>query len=310
MRIIFFGSDDFAAIHLTKLLESHLEVVACVTQPDKPKGRGMKVVESPIKAIALSRKIPLLQPDTLKPASVVDELKAFDADIFIVVAYGKILPEAILKVPRIFCVNVHGSLLPKYRGAAPINWSIINGDEETGVTVMKMSPVLDAGEIILQAKLAIAQEDTAASLRQRMAQLGAVTLLEALDQIRKQSFTLIRQDLAQVSYAPKLTKELGWADWKDSALKIFNLARGLQPWPGLSASFQGKKFKVLDAQVAAAESSMALPGTVIAVKKEGFVVMTGQLPLLVKRVQPESGKPMDARSFAQGHKLGVASKLD
>lgn len=310
MRIIFFGSDDFAADHLTKLLGSTNEIVACVTQPDRAKGRGLKVVGSPIKSMALSKKIPVLQPVSLKDDAIAAELKSFDADVFAVVAYGKILPEEILKIPHIFCVNVHGSLLPKYRGAAPINWAIINGDQETGVTVMKMSPILDAGEIILQAKLAIDQEDTAASLRHRMAQLGAVTLLEALDMIRKNAYTLNRQDLAKVSYAPKLTKELGHVDWRDPAVKIRNLLRGLQPWPGLSSDFQGKKFKILEAEVALSESSMSAAGTVIAIKKEGFVVATGHQPILVKRVQPESGKPMEARSFASGHKLGVSSRLD
>lgn len=310
MRIIFFGSDDFAATHLKQLLESSLyEIVACVTQPDRPKGRGMKIVDSPIKQIALAKKIPLLQPDTLKSPETISELKSFNADLFIVVAYGKILPENILSIPRIFCVNVHGSLLPKYRGAAPINWAIINGDDTTGVTVMKMSPILDAGEVILQAKLAIDLKDTVVSLRLRMAQLGAVTLLEALDLIRRQEHVLTRQDLSKVSYASKLTKELGTVDWRDPAVRICNLARGLQPWPGLSASYQGKKFKILSCEIAE-ESSLAPPGTVVFVKKNGLVVSTGKQPLLITRVQPESGKPMDARSFAAGHKVAVASQLD
>jgi|CXWL01.1.fsa_nt_gi methionyl-tRNA formyltransferase len=310
MRIIFFGSDDFAAIHLKKLLESSHEIVACVTQPDRPKGRGMKIVESPIKEIAVARKIPLLQPETLKSAALILELQAFDADVFVVVAYGKILPENVLSIPGIFCVNVHGSLLPKYRGAAPINWAIINGDDHTGVTVMKMSSILDAGEIILQAKLAIAPDDTVVSLRLRMAQLGAVTLLEALDKINAKSHVLMRQDLAKVSYASKLTKELGHVDWKDSAVRIWNLVRGLQPWPGVSSSYHGKKFKILSAQVIDFESLLDSSGTVIAVKKEGIVVSTGNQLLLITRVQPESGKPMDARSFAAGQKLSTASRLD
>jgi len=310
MRIIFFGSDDFAATHLKKLLESSHEIAACVTQPDRPKGRGMKVVESPIKEIAVIKKIPLLQPETLKSAPLLPELKAFDADIFVVVAYGKILPENVLALPKIFCVNVHGSLLPKYRGAAPINWAIMNGDSHTGVTVMKMSPILDAGEIILQAKLAIGHDDTVLGLRLSMAQLGAATLLEALEKIRNKAHVLTRQDLAVVSYAPKLTKELGHVDWKDSAVRIWNFVRGLQPWPGVSSSYQGKKFKILSAEVAAFESSLSAPGTVVAVKKEGIVVSTGDQPLLITRVQPESGRPMDARSFAAGHKLSVAGQLD
>jgi methionyl-tRNA formyltransferase len=310
MRIIFFGSDDFAAIHLNQLLESSHAIVAVVTQPDRPKGRGMKVVESPIKTIALSRKIPLLQPETLKDTQIKETLKAFYADLFVVVAYGKILPEDVLGIPKIFCVNVHGSLLPKYRGAAPINWAVINGDDHTGVTVMKMSPILDAGEIILQSKMAIAREDTVIGLRLRMAQMGAVTLMEALDKIENKTYKLIRQDLSKVSYASKLNKELGHVDWKDSAIKIENLVRGLQPWPGVMSSYQGKKFKILSAQVAPEESSMAAPGTIIALKKEGILVSTGKEPLLIRQVQPESGKPMEARSFASGQKISVACLLD
>lgn len=310
MRIIFFGSDDFAATHLKQLLESSHEIVACVTQPDRPKGRGMKVVDSPIKEIAVAKKIPLLQPETLKNVAVISELKAFDADVFVVVAYGKILPENILSIPHIFCVNVHGSLLPKYRGAAPINWAIMNGDNHTGVTVMKMSSILDAGEIILQAKLAIGHDDTVLGLRLRMAQLGAVTLIEALEKICNKSHVLTRQDLATVSYASKLTKELGHVDWKDSAVRILNLVRGLQPWPGVSSSYQGKKFKILSGEVVDFESPLDSPGTVVAVTKKGIVVSTGNQLLLITRVQPESGKPMDARSFAAGHKLSTASRLD
>ena len=310
MRIAFFGSDDFAAVHLMKLLESPYKIVGCITQPDRPKGRGMNVFESPIKTMALSHNIPLLQPSSLKGDHICSELKALDADVFVVVAYGKIFSEEILSIPHIFCVNVHGSLLPKYRGAAPINWAIMNGDDQTGVTVMKMSPILDAGEIILQAKLAIGPDDTVVSLRLRMAQLGAVTLIEALDQIHKNSHNLTRQDLAKVSYAPKLTKELGHLDWRDPAVKICNLLRGLQPWPGVSTSFQGKKFKILAAQAVASESSLAAPGIIIGIRKTGILVATGNQPLLITRVQPESGKPMEARSFASGHKLVVASQLD
>ena len=190
MRIVFFGSDDFAAVHLKKLLESSHAIVGCVTQPDRPKGRGMKVAASPVKYAAVSKKIPLLQPYTLQDKALLSQLQSFDADIFVVVAYGRILPGEILSVPKIFCVNVHGSLLPQYRGAAPINWAIINGETETGVTVIKMSSILDAGEIIVQAKLVIDAQDTAGSLRERMAQLGAATLIEALEKIGKNTHSL------------------------------------------------------------------------------------------------------------------------
>jgi len=307
MRIIFFGSDDFAAVHLTQLLESNHDVVACVTQPDRPKGRGMKLAESPIKSAALQKNIPLLQPVTLKDESVITDLKAFNADVFVVVAYGKILPETILSIPKIFCVNVHGSLLPKYRGAAPINWAIVNGDVETGVTVMKMSPILDAGEIILQAKMAIGPDDTASCLRERMAQLGAVTLIEALDHIGRGAHHLARQDLALVSYAPKLTKELSHISWSEPAFKIHNLVRGLQPWPGACTNIGLKMIKILQTRVTA--SLPMTPGTISAIDKDGIVVAAGREALAILKVQPESGKPMDARSFAAGYKLTIGSKL-
>jgi methionyl-tRNA formyltransferase len=308
MRIVFFGSDDFAAVHLTRLLDSKHDVLACVTQPDRPKGRGMKVAESPIKAIAKAKQIPLLQPASLKDEALLTQLQEFNADIFVVVAYGKILPENVLSIPKIFCVNVHGSLLPKYRGAAPINWAIINGDIETGVTVMKMSQILDAGEIIRQAKMAIAPEDTAACLRERMAQLGAETLIEALDDIQAGSHRLLRQDLALVSYAPKLTKELSHISWTESALKIHNLVRGLQPWPGACTNIGLKTIKILQTRVSPGGQS-AVPGTVMAVEKDGMTIAAGKQSLVVLKVQPESGKPMDARSFAAGYKLVAGSKL-
>lgn len=308
MRIVFFGSDDFAAVHLKKLLESSHQIIACVTQPDRPKGRGMKIVESPIKSIAISKNITLLQPETLKDEAFRTQLRSFNADVFVVVAYGKILSESVLSIPRIFCVNVHGSLLPKYRGAAPISWAITNGDIETGVTVMKMSPILDAGEIILQAKLVIDAKDTAGSLRERMAQLGATTLIEALEQIEKNQNNLLRQDLALVSHAPKLTKELGYIEWKEPALKIHNLVRGLQPWPGAYTSVNGKMVKILQTQVSETASPLP-PGTVINIEKKGVEIATGEKALLILKVQPESGKPMDGRSFALGHKLVAGKQL-
>jgi methionyl-tRNA formyltransferase len=250
----------------------------------------------------------LLQPETLKDDELRSQLKSFNADIFVVVAYGKILSEYILAIPKIFCVNVHGSLLPKYRGAAPINWAITNGDTETGVTVMKMSPILDAGEIILQSKMVIDPQDTAGSLRERMAQLGATTMIEALEQIGKDQHSLLRQDLAQVSYAPKLTKELGHIEWKEPALKIHNLVRGLQPWPGAYTSAGGKMIKILQTRVGETTSPLP-PGTVVGIEKQGIEIATGKKSLLILRVQPESGKPMDGRSFAAGYKLAAGKQL-
>ena len=246
MTLIFFGSDDFALVNLQRLISSPFPVVACVMRPDKPKGRGMKLAASPTKEFALKNKIPVLQPTDLNEASFIRELQKFQADIFVVIAYGKILPAEILKIPKFFCINVHGSLLPKYRGAAPINWAIINGDHTTGVTVIKMNEIMDAGEIINAQSMPMSDDDTAVTLRARMAQTSADLLVKTLQAIATKKFQLTKQDLSDVTYAPKLTKELGVINWKEDAAAIHNLVRGLLPWPGAFTFFEGKRLKILE----------------------------------------------------------------
>jgi methionyl-tRNA formyltransferase len=209
MKIVFFGSDHFAAVNLEALLSSPHQVVGCVTQPDKPQGRGMKMAVSPIKQISMEANIPIIQPLTLKDESAVAVLKVFDADMFVVVAYGRLLTQEILDIPKKFCVNVHGSLLPKYRGAAPVNWAILNGDKTTGVTIQKMVLTLDAGDILAQEQIHIPVKENAAQLRERMAHIGAKLLLRALDDIDQGKYALSPQDESKVTYAPKLNKEMG-----------------------------------------------------------------------------------------------------
>jgi len=302
MKIIFFGSDDFAGENLRKLIEEGFSVLACVTQPDRPAGRGLKVVPSPIKAMAQEKKIPVFQPEDLKDQNFLEQLEGFQADLFIVIAYGKILPPAVLKTPKMFCINVHGSLLPAYRGAAPINRAIINGDGQTGFSIIKINTKMDAGEIIVQEKMTIHDDDTAQDLRERMARQSAVCLCRTVNQLEVGAFSLTPQDESSVTLAPKLTKELGHIDWKRSALEIHNLARGLLPWPAAYTLYKGKTLKVLKTALVP-DAADAEPGKVLRVTKEGIFVACGKNSLLLTRVHPESGKPMDAASFAAGHKV-------
>jgi len=309
MRIIFFGSDDFAAVHLEMLLNSGHEVLGCVTGPDKAQGRGMKIGVSAVKQMALDHQLPCFQPGTLKSADIVQRLKSFNADIFIVVAYGRLLTPEILALPKMLCLNVHGSLLPKYRGAAPVNWAIINGDRETGVTVQKMALELDAGEIIAQEKMSIGQDENAAQLRKRMAEIGAQLLQKVLKNNPAGHFPLIPQDKGQVTLAPKLTKEMGKIDWSKPAQTIMNQVRGLQPWPGAYTFYKNKMIKITQVQLSDANTQETRAGQVININKNGFIVSCLDKGLLIQEVQPEAGKLMAAQSFVAGYKIAQGSLL-
>lgn len=302
MKIVFFGSDDFALTNLEALLASKHEIVACVTQPDKPKGRGLKVSESPLKDCALKHKIPVLQPTDLKDPAIVKQLKTYNSDLFVVIAYGKILPVEILQIPRTFSINVHGSLLPKYRGAAPINWAIINGEKETGVSIIKMNPQMDAGDILTQAKIPIEEKDDAGTLRAKLADLSAKKLIESILAIAKNSYVLSPQDHSKATLAPKLTKELGLIDWAQPAVKIHNLIRGLLPKPAAYTRYEGKTLKILETEVVSNFSKQS-DGMLMTISKVGFIVATGDGAILVKRIHLESSRAMEAAEFATGYKL-------
>jgi len=308
MKIIFFGSDEFAAVHLEHLLDGGHQILACVTGPDKPQGRGMKIVISPIKQIALEHQIPCLQPLSLKSNEIVKELSSFGADIFVVVAYGRLLTQEILNIPKILCLNVHGSLLPKYRGAAPVNWAILNGDHETGVTIQRMVLALDAGDIIVQEKMSIPDDENATQLRHRMAFVGAKLLVKLLGQPLPSQF--FPQDEKQVSIAPKLTKEMAAINWNHTALSIMNQVRGLQPWPGAYTYHHGKMLKITKVQLSTDNKSQFKCGQVMSVSKLGFNVACADYGLVIKEVQPEAGKVMPASSFVAGYKIVPGSLLD
>lgn len=309
MNIVFFGSDDFAAVHLEALFGSKHKVCACVTQPDKARGRGMEVSASPIKEAALCKGVPVFQPSDLKENTFLKGLKAFEADLFVVIAYGRFLPAEVLALPRTFAINVHSSLLPKYRGAAPINWAIINGERETGISIMRVTAKMDAGDILAQKKLKILKADTAASVRARMMGIGPKLLLKTIDSIKKGTYTFTVQDDQKTTLAPKLTKELGQIQWNKQAMALHNLARGLLPWPGAYTFYQGKLLKILETEVVSSSFLAYSPGEVAGVDKKGFTVATADQGLLVKAVHLEASKPMSAYQFMMGHQLKPGFKF-
>jgi len=304
MNLIFFGSDDFAAIHLEYLIERGYKIPVCVTHPDRQKGRGMKDFASPVKECALRHKIPVLQPSNLRESSLIEELKAYNVQLFIVIAYGQILSSSFLKIPRACALNVHASLLPKYRGAAPINWAIINGERETGLSIIRMTPALDAGDILAEETIAITPQMTAVELRAKMMAIGPGMLDRAIQLIEDKKAKFIAQDKTKVTYAPKLTKEMGAIDWKKGAKNIHGLVRGLLPWPSAYTHYQGKILKILSSEVVG-EGARQEPGTLIELTKNGFVIATSDKGLLVKKVHLQASKPMDASSFVNGHRLQV-----
>ncbi len=308
MRIIFFGSDDFAARHLDHLLKSGLDVVGSVTPEDKPKGRGMKVAASPVKECALKKGIKVFEPHRLKDSEIAVQLKALKPDLFVVIAYGKLLPEDILKIPSKLCINLHASLLPQYRGAAPIAWAIINGEKETGLSVIKMNTQMDAGDILAQTRLKILPDDTTMSLREKMMDVGPIFLLETIQMINDGRYKAVPQDEKAVTFAPKLTKELGRIDWQKSADEIRNLVRGLFPWPTAYTLYKGKILKILNADVVDGDFSPDV-GKVSKLDVQGFMVTTGRKALLVKEVHFEASRPMDAASFIRGHRLEIGERL-
>ncbi|MBF0479696.1 MAG: methionyl-tRNA formyltransferase [Candidatus Omnitrophica bacterium] len=308
MKIIFFGSDSFADIHLRRLIDDGYTIAACVTQPDKPKDRGMKMSVSPIKECATSCCIPVLQPETLKADDIVYALRVFDADVFVVIAYGRFLTSAILALPKICSINVHGSLLPKYRGAAPINWAILNGETESGVTIIRLNAQMDAGDIISQVKIPIGPDETSVDLRRQMMNAGCQLLSDTLKNLNIQT-TGQAQDERLVSLAPKLNKSLGLIDWTKSAQVIHNQIRGLQPWPLAHTFLKGKSLSVFSSQIFDIPASQNEPGTIIQIIDQGAVIMTGQGALLIKEVQPAGSRRMDMLSFLNGARIGLGARF-
>lgn len=302
LRILFMGTPDFAAATLQALLDGPDTVVAVVTQPDRPKGRGKKLTPPPVKVLAEEAGLPILQPTKIKTEDFADELSSYAPDVIVVTAYGRILPPSILELAPHGCINVHGSLLPAHRGAAPIQWALINGDKEIGVTIMQMDEGMDTGDMLLTASITPDKDETSGSLFPKLAELGGKTLLKALELLKQEKLTPIPQDNALATIAPMLKKEDGIIDWKKSAAEIHCLIRGLDPWPSAYCFLEGKRFRLFAAEVLHRESD-AEPGTLLQADKRGLLIATGRNCLLVKEVQPEGKKRMTVESFLCGYKL-------
>ncbi|MDL1955813.1 MAG: methionyl-tRNA formyltransferase [Candidatus Desulfofervidus auxilii] len=310
MKIIFFGSPEFAIPSFKALIETKEdEVIGVVTQPDRPKGRGRKLTPPPIKIIAQQYNLPVYQPETVKDDNFINLVKTLAPDLLVVVAFGQILPKALLSIPPHGAINVHPSLLPKYRGAAPIQWAIINGETITGVSIVRITPRLDSGDILLQKAVPIGPEETAGELHDVLAKLGAELLLEAIRGLKKSTLTSIPQDERLASYAPKLKKEDGLIDWAASAKKIACLIRGLDPVPGAYTYLDGKLLKLFRPKVIPFTPKDTPPGTIIEAKPEGIQIVTGEGILLVKEIQLEGRKRLAVSEFIKGYPKLVGKKL-
>lgn len=302
LRIIFMGTPEFAVPALRALIEAGEKVVAVVTQPDRPKGRGRKLTPPPVKVLALEAGIPVLQPTKVRTAAFVEELRAFAPDIMLVAAYGRILPEPVLSLPRLGCVNVHGSLLPKYRGAAPVQWAILNGEPETGITIMQMDAGLDTGDILRQGSLPIAADETTATLAPKLAALGGSLLLEALAGLRQGKVAPRKQDDSQATFARLLQKEDGAVDWRRPAHEISCQLRGLDPWPAAAAFLGDTRLRLFQPRVVE-QAPRQPPGTILRVDKSGLLVACGANCLLVQEVQKDGGKRMPLAAFLSGYPI-------
>lgn len=284
LRIIFAGTPEFAAVSLDALIQSEHQIVAVYTQPDRPAGRGRKLTPSPVKKAALDAGITVCQPLNFKQQADRDLLASFDADLMIVAAYGLLLPKAVLETPRLGCLNIHASLLPRWRGAAPIHRALLANDTETGITIMQMDEGLDTGAMRLKLRCAIAEDDTSGSLHDRLAELGAEALLDALDQLQRDTLPSEAQDASLATYAHKLTKEEGLIDWHRPAAELARQVRGLNPWPVAYSSLQGERVRIWEAK--ALDKSCDHPaGTLIDADRDGLQVATGQGVLCITRLQ-------------------------
>ena len=308
MNIIFMGTPEFSLPTLHKLYESDHDVLSVVTQPDRPKGRGRESTPSPVKQFALDKKIPILQPIKCTKLEIVKTLGALNADVFIIVAFGQILDKNLLALPHHFCINLHSSLLPKYRGAAPINWAIINGETETGVTTMKMNAGLDTGDILLSRKVPIRNNDDAQSLHDILAHQGSSLVLETLCQLDSGSLDATAQNSDLSSYAPKLTKDDGLIKWNQPAVKIHNLVRGLTPWPGAFSFLGSKRLKICKTETKICGLPNQ-PGVILRISGHGIEVGTQKERIVITELQPEGKKRMHVKSFLAGHKLIIGNKF-
>ena len=308
MKIIFMGTPDFSVGTLEALIEAGHEVVLAVTQPDKPKGRGKEMQFTPVKECALKYNIPVFQPVKVREPECIEELRKYEADIMVVVAFGQILPKEILEMTPYGCVNVHASLLPKYRGAAPIQWAIIDGEEVTGVTTMQMNEGLDTGDMLLKTIIPIEAKETGGSLFDKLAEAGAKLCVETLVGLENKTIIPEPQGEMTTSYAKQIKKELGNIDWTKKGIEIERLIRGLTPWPSAYTDWTGKVMKIWDAEIVEGSSDKE-PGTIVKVEKDAFYVQTGEGLLKVCELQIPGKKRMDSGAFLRGYQVQAGTVL-
>lgn len=308
MKVIFMGTPDFAVGTLKALLESEHEVTAVVTQPDKPKGRGKVMQFPPVKEVAVAAGIPVYQPGRVRAAEAVKQLVDTDADVIVVVAFGQIIPKEILEMKKYGCINVHASLLPKYRGAAPIQWAVIDGETESGVTTMQMDEGLDTGDMLLKCVIPLEEKETGGSLFDKLSEAGAGLLVKTLEGLEKGGLVPEKQGETTTVYAKMLKKDMGQIDWKQSAVQIERLIRGLNPWPSAYTHLDGKTLKIWQADVVAAESGKE-PGQVTLLANDSLQVQTGKGILKIRELQLEGKKRMDAGAFLRGYHVEEGTNL-
>lgn len=316
VRIAFFGTPGFAVPTLQALLASPHPVVAAVTQPDRPRGRGRRVSESPVKQLAAAKGLPVLQPERMKDPTFMQALAALAPDLGVVAAYGRLLPDALLALPRLGMINVHASLLPKYRGASPIHRAVMAGDTETGVTIIRLVREMDAGPMLRRAALPILADDTSATLDGKLAELGAGELLCAVDDLDRGRAVEEAQDHARATFAPRLTREDGVMDWNRPARDLHNQVRGLHPWPRASCRLNGARYLIhrtapAGPPDAAPDTAAVSPGQVIAAAGGRLVVAAGgNTALSILEIQPEGGRPLPVRAFLAGHPIAPGASFD
>ena len=308
MKVVFMGTPDFAVPCLQAIIDEGHEVLAVVTQPDKPKGRGKKMSMPPVKELALKYDIKVYQPQRVKTDEFVNILKDINPDIMVVVAFGQILSKDILDIPKYGCINVHASLLPKYRGAAPINWVIINGEKTTGVTTMYMDVGLDTGDMILKKEMNIEIDETAGELHDKMMYVGADVLKDTLKLIESKSAPREKQDDNESSYAPIMDKNLGNIDWSKKSEEIYNLIRGTNPWPSAYTKYNNETMKIWKSEILDKKSNTN-PGTILNVDKKGIEVATGDSVLLLKEIQMPGKRRMSVEDYIKGNDININSVL-
>ncbi len=306
LRIVFMGTPDFACPTLKALIESRHDVVAVFTQPDRPKGRGQQLAPPPVKTLALSHTIPVYQPRRVRAPEVIDQITELSPDVIVVIAFGQILPQALLDIPRLGCINVHASLLPHYRGAAPLNWCLMNGETVTGVTTMLMDAGLDTGPMLLKAETPIREEDNIQSIHDRLSEMGATLLIRTLEQHQEGKLIPIPQDDQSSSYAPLLTKEHGLINWQGTARSIHNQIRALSIWPGSFTFLKGSMLKVYASTVMTGRGE---PGTVLTTGNKGLEIACGIGSLLITELQAAGSKRLPAAAYLAGHPITCGTLL-